>query len=229
LLNYHQFFQFPFKHQTHTMNTSIKKNMTRVHFSLLLLALFSGFSEVIHARATRNPGKARKYRSAASKFRGTVFNFTGAFYRPHLASPTIQQAAVPDTQAAVSNRQAADREDQTAVPSIQTTVPSTEAAVNKTRAALPNTQAVIPNTTVVGGTSTSNSQCTPMVENFTSSSLPPSWVQVSTNPLASKMNPGGGVNLTLNPPAGAITVSADGKTNDKLGDGSTLNSTFSLL
>jgi len=73
------------------------------------------------------------------------------------------------------------------------------------------------------------SQCTPMVENFQSSKLPPSWIELSSNSQAYKMNPGGGVNLFLNPPAGSVSTSADGKTNDKLGDGSTLNSTYSFL
>lgn len=43
------------------------------------------------------------------------------------------------------------------------------------------------------------------------------------------MNPGGGVDLVLNPAAGPVAVSHDGQTNDKLGDGATLNSTFALL
>ncbi|KAI9617587.1 hypothetical protein H4Q26_012885 [Puccinia striiformis f. sp. tritici PST-130] len=46
---------------------------------------------------------------------------------------------------------------------------------------------------------------------------------------AHKMIAGGGVNLALNPPKGPVSLSADKKTNDKLGDGSTLNSTYSFL
>ncbi|EFP91335.1 hypothetical protein PGT21_032549 [Puccinia graminis f. sp. tritici] len=82
---------------------------------------------------------------------------------------------------------------------------------------------------VVAPKSRTVSQCTPMSETFSSSGLPPSWVQLSTNPQAHKMNPGGGVNLALNPPVGPVLQSANGKTNDKLGDGSTLNSTYSFL
>ncbi|KAH9817345.1 family 16 glycoside hydrolase [Melampsora americana] len=43
------------------------------------------------------------------------------------------------------------------------------------------------------------------------------------------MTPGGGVELILQPPAGPVTTSKDGSTNDKLGDGATINSTFALL
>jgi hypothetical protein len=88
---------------------------------------------------------------------------------------------------------------------------------------------VTPKSRATAGLARSVSECTPMVEKFQSSRLPASWIQLSTNPQAHKMIPGGGVNLALNPPVGPVLLSSDGKTNDKLGDGSTLNSTYSFL
>lgn len=75
------------------------------------------------------------------------------------------------------------------------------------------------------------SNCQPRTENFFTKSnlLPSTWVSLSTNPKSYNMKPGGGVNLVLNPPSGAVSLTDGGKTNDKLGDGATLNSTFSFL
>ncbi|KNE91482.1 hypothetical protein PSTG_15112 [Puccinia striiformis f. sp. tritici PST-78] len=133
--------------------------MTRLHFSLLLLALCSGLSDV-------------------------------------LCSP-----------AAPASR------NETVTASRNVTAPASRNVTAPSRAA--GNQSV--------------SQCTPMSETFKSSRLPPSWIQLSTNPQAHKMIAGGGVNLALNPPKGPVSLSADKKTNDKLGDGSTLNSTYSFL
>jgi len=77
-----------------------------------------------------------------------------------------------------------------------------------------------------------HSECQPRTEDFESctDSLPSTWVSLSRNPNSYNMEPTGGVNLVLNPAAGPVAVSKDGgKTNDKLGDGATLNSTFALL
>ncbi|KNZ58966.1 hypothetical protein VP01_1825g1 [Puccinia sorghi] len=159
------------------------------------------------------------------------------------------RAAVPNGQAAVvANSQAALPQHQAVVPNIQVAGPNVTAGVHnatasvaKARAAVPNPhaevtksrEAVLPAIQAKlpkpQGTVATHSQCTPMVENFDSSRLSSSWVQLSRHPNATQMNPRGGVNLVLSPPAGPVAVSKDGKTNDKLGDGSTLNSTFSLL
>ncbi|KAI9627743.1 hypothetical protein KEM48_012072 [Puccinia striiformis f. sp. tritici PST-130] len=103
--------------------------MTRLHFSLLLLALCSGLSDV-------------------------------------LCSP-----------AAPASR------NETVTASRNVTAPASRNVTAPSRAA--GNQSV--------------SQCTPMSETFKSSRLPPSWIQLSTNPQAHKMIAGGGVNLALNP------------------------------
>lgn len=73
--------------------------------------------------------------------------------------------------------------------------------------------------------------CTPFTERFTApvGKSGSQWASLSSRQDTIKMTPGGGVELVLQPPAGPVTTSKDGTTNDKLGDGSTINSTFALL
>lgn len=73
--------------------------------------------------------------------------------------------------------------------------------------------------------------CKPFSEHFTTpvGASGSQWTSLSSRRDSYSMIPGGGVELVLNPPAGPVTLSKDGTTNDKLGDGATINSTFSLL
>lgn len=73
--------------------------------------------------------------------------------------------------------------------------------------------------------------CKPFTEHFTTTvgTGGSQWVSLSSRRDSFRMTPGGGLELVLNPPAGAVTVSKDGHTNDKLGDGASINSTFSLF
>ncbi|MBW0465999.1 hypothetical protein O181_005714 [Austropuccinia psidii MF-1] len=95
-------------------------------------------------------------------------------------------------------------------------------ALNRQQAPLPKTPK---------GSSSSKSICQPRLDRFTTpvSAAGSSWRALSTRRDSYQMTPGGGAELILNPPQGVVKVSADGKVNDKLGDGSTFNSTFSLL
>lgn len=74
-------------------------------------------------------------------------------------------------------------------------------------------------------------KCQPYTEHFTNAvgTGASPWTSLSSRSDSIKMMKGGGVELTLQPPAGKVTVSKDGTTNDKLGDGATINSTFALL
>merc|ERR1712137_319265 len=73
--------------------------------------------------------------------------------------------------------------------------------------------------------------CKPFTEHFTTAVGVggSQWKSLSSRSDSLRMTPGGGIELVLNRPAGAVTLSKDGTTNDKLGDGATINSTFSFL